>query len=190
MKNEEFNKFCFQYSPLFTNLGIKENHIIFLARTIFEIIHTSAQDISKGTVKFLTFFLIMDINSRAYCKTRHVGRMWNFNPGMTRNSRYGSLPVSRKCSLVSRKCIPVPQKCILIPRNCVPEFQPEKTKNSRKGSTPKNVIQQNLSSLYAPLDLNITESWFPKIVSCFSKMYLGFLIFIKSFMKKGKEFNG
>ena len=25
------------------------------------------------------------MNSRAYCKTRHDGRMWNFNQEMTRN---------------------------------------------------------------------------------------------------------
>ena len=35
----------------------------------------------------------MDINSRSYCKTHHVGRMKN----LTKNSRKGSLPVYWKC---------------------------------------------------------------------------------------------
>ena len=37
----------------------------------------------NSEIRFLHFFLIMDI--RVYCKTRHVGRKWNFNPEMTRN---------------------------------------------------------------------------------------------------------
>ena len=35
--------------------------------------------------------------SRAYCKTHRLGRIWNFNQEMDRNSRKGSTPVSRKC---------------------------------------------------------------------------------------------
>ena len=30
-------------------------------------------------------FFMMDINSRAYCKTSHDDRMWNFDPEMIRN---------------------------------------------------------------------------------------------------------
>ena len=47
----------------------------------------------KGTVN-LNFFFQMNINSRAYCKTHHVGRMWNFNPEIKRNSIKWSPPVS------------------------------------------------------------------------------------------------
>ena len=37
----------------------------------------------------------MDINSRTYCNTHHVGRMWNNNPEIIRNSRKGSENVTQ-----------------------------------------------------------------------------------------------
>ena len=41
----------------------------------------------------------MDIYSRAYCKTHHVARMWNFNPEVTRTSEKGQ---RRSPEIVSR----------------------------------------------------------------------------------------
>ena len=39
----------------------------------------------KGAVNLnFGFIFIKDINSRAYCKTQYDGRMWNFNPEMSR----------------------------------------------------------------------------------------------------------
>ena len=45
----------------------------------------------------------MDINSCPYCKTHQVSRMYNYNPGITRNSRKGTPSVSLECDLVSWK---------------------------------------------------------------------------------------
>ena len=52
---------------------------------------------------FYFFFFKMDINSCPYCKTHQVSRMYNFNPGITRNSRKGTPSVSLECDLVSWK---------------------------------------------------------------------------------------
>ena len=38
----------------------------------------------KGRLNYIFEFFTMDINSREYCKTYHVCRMWNFNLEMTR----------------------------------------------------------------------------------------------------------
>ena len=60
---------------------------------------------------------MMDVKSRAYCKTHHVCRMWNFNLEITTG-----LPkmVSglQKCVSVSQKCIPVCQNCDLVSQKC------------------------------------------------------------------------
>ena len=86
----------------------------------------------KGTFKLKFTFFTMYISSRAFSKTRHVGRMWNFNPEKTINSRKVSPPVSRKCDPVSwnfdsasQKCDPVvwkydslSWKCYPVARNC------------------------------------------------------------------------
>ena len=65
----------------------------------------------------------MDFNARAYCTTDQVGRMWNYNPEMTRNSRKGSLPVSRKCDPVYPKRDPVSQICDRVSKKRGPSFQ-------------------------------------------------------------------
>ena len=47
----------------------------------------------------------MNIKSRAYFKTHHVGRMRNFNQEITKNSRKGPSRLFRKCIPVSRNCV-------------------------------------------------------------------------------------
>ena len=56
----------------------------------------------------------MDINSRAYCKTRHVAECGISTQKWKEIPRKGSSPVSRKCISVSWNCVPVSRKCILV----------------------------------------------------------------------------
>ena len=66
--------------------------------------------------QFLKTWKVLEIcqelisNIKNYCKTYNVGRMWNLNPEMTRNSRKESLQISQNCDPVSQKCDLVPEK--------------------------------------------------------------------------------
>ena len=64
----------------------------------------------------------MNINSRANCKTHHVGRMWKINPEMTSSSGKGSPRVARKFAQFLKKLWPNFQKKIPGPPKLWPGF--------------------------------------------------------------------
>ena len=103
---------------------------------------------------------MMDVKSRAYCKTHHVCRMWNFNLEITRNARKGS-------SLVSRKWFLVYKNVCQFPKN-VSQFVKIVTwflKNVTQ--FPKNVSQ------FSPFreKFILVSRNFPKMCPGFSKIY-------------------
>ena len=64
----------------------------------------------KGQLNWIfNFFVMIDINSRAYFQTYHVGRMWCFNPEMTRNDQ--------KCVPVSKNLSQFPKNVSWFPKN-------------------------------------------------------------------------
>ena len=87
-----------------------------LELNVFQLINLTL----KGQLnEIFDFFLLLILTLFAY-KTQHVGRMWNFNPEMTRNSWKGLSAFSQKCLLVSWNYVQVSWKCIPVSKKMCP----------------------------------------------------------------------
>ena len=111
----------------------------------------------------------MNINSRANCKTHHVGRMWKINPEMTSTSGKGSPRVARKFAQFLKKLWPNFQKKFPGPPKLWPgfmEFWFDLLKNLTWFS---KIYDKKVLRILIITSFSKNVTWLPEYMTQFSK---------------------